>query len=77
MHAEVDCQSTRTVAHVLVGIEVYVNVTDLIDEVRAKGHPWAEVSNKSAVSIARFCTRKDSQGPEPPLAAPTPRPSVL
>jgi HAD superfamily hydrolase (TIGR01509 family) len=34
-------------------------VTDLIDQVTGRGQRWAVVSNNSAESIARFCTRKD------------------
>ncbi len=50
---------TRSEVHAVDSAQITVGVTDLIDQVTARGHQWAVVSNNSTESIARFCTRKD------------------
>ena len=50
---------TRSEVHAVDSAQITVGVTDLIDQIAGRGQRWAVVSNNSAESIARFCTRKD------------------
>jgi HAD superfamily hydrolase (TIGR01509 family) len=50
---------TRSEVHAVDSAQITAGVTDLIDQMTDRGQQWAVVSNNSAESIARFCTRKD------------------
>lgn len=50
---------TRSEVHAVDSAQITVGVTDLIDQITGRGQQWAVVSNNSAESIARFCTRRD------------------
>ena len=50
---------TRSEVQAVDSAQITAGVTDLIDQITDRGQQWAVVSNNSAESIARFCTRKD------------------
>ena len=50
---------TRSEVHAVDSAQITAGVTDLIDLVTGRGQQWCVVSNNSAESIARFCTRRD------------------
>jgi HAD superfamily hydrolase (TIGR01509 family) len=50
---------TRSEVHAVDSAQITAGVTELIDQATGRGQQWAVVSNNSAESIARFCTRKD------------------
>ena len=50
---------TRSEVHAVDSAQITTGVTDLIDQVTGRGQRWAVVSNNSAESIKRFCTRED------------------
>jgi HAD superfamily hydrolase (TIGR01509 family) len=50
---------TRAEVHAVDSAKVTSGVADLIDQITGRGQRWAVVSNNSAESIERFCSRKD------------------
>ena len=50
---------TRSEVHAVDSATITPGVLELIDQVTARGQQWAVVSNNSAESISRFCTRED------------------
>ena len=50
---------TRSEVYAVESAQITAGVTELIDQITDRGQQWAVVSNNSAESIARFCTRKD------------------
>jgi len=55
----VESALTRAEVQAVDSAQITVGVTDLIDQVTARGQHWAVVSNNSAESIGRFCARED------------------
>jgi HAD superfamily hydrolase (TIGR01509 family) len=69
---------TRSEVHAVDSAQVTTGVQELIDQVTARGQQWAVVSNNSAESIARFCTRKDfARTPSLTVGRPKSEPNLM
>jgi phosphoglycolate phosphatase len=69
---------TRSEVHAVDSAQITPRVTDLIDQVTGRGQRWAVVSNNSAESITRFCTREDfSRTPSLIMGRPAGEPHLM